>query len=139
VAESDARALAYGLDSGECLETADPSVAAAAIGPCLALSPAAPVARWTALDGFAQRRALLRGQRARGIALAIGAVLLAVVLEGILVLRAAARGRRRIRAIDASEIDVSDRETSLPVRVVLSVLVALLGFALVAAMVLRWA
>jgi hypothetical protein len=94
----------------------------------LALAAAAPIARWTALDGFPAKNAHLREKRLRGMAIAGGSILVAMALETILVMRAAGRGRA------TGELAMSPRTQSA-----VAVLVAVLGFALVTAFILRWA
>jgi hypothetical protein len=72
------------------------------------------------LDGAAQKRAGQRAKRGRGLGLALGAIAVAAVLEGILVVRAAGtRGRLGV--------------------VLAAIIVGLLGFALLAAFLTRTA
>jgi hypothetical protein len=117
VASSDDAALALGTDPTACVPPRDPRETASAVSSCLALSAIVPVRRWVALDGFALQRALSREARKRGLAVALGALAIAVVLEATLLLRAAGGSRTRTVAI--------------------SVLVGLLGFALLAAFIVR--
>ncbi len=117
VASSDDAALSLGTDREACAPPRDPRETGDAVSSCLALSSIASVPRWVALDGFAMQRALDREARARGLAVAVGALAIASVLEGMLLLRAAANSRRRTVAV--------------------AVLVALLGFALLAAFIVR--
>jgi hypothetical protein len=117
VASSDEAALALGTDRAACAPPRDPRETGGAVSACLALSAIAPVARWTALDGFAVQRALSREARAKGLAVALGALAVAILLEAALLLRAGAGGRGRT--------------------VALAVLVGLLGFALLAAFIVR--
>ncbi len=117
VASSDDAALSLGMDREACSPPRDPREAGDAVSSCLALSSIAPVPRWVALDGFVMQRALDREARARGLAVAVGAIAIASVLEGMLLLRAAANSRARTVAV--------------------AVLVALLGFALLAAFIVR--
>jgi hypothetical protein len=131
VAATDASALAFGTDRSECREPSSARDTPPSLGPCLALAAALPVARWTALDGLAKQSEGARDRRARGIAVSCGSILVGMALETILVLRAAARGRKR------REASAGDLAMSPPIRAALAVLVALLGFALIAAFVLR--
>jgi hypothetical protein len=117
VASSDEAAFAYGTDRAACAAPRDPRETASALASCLALSAITPAARWTALDGFVMQRALDRAARARGLAVALGAIAIAILLEAALLMRAAAGGRARTVAV--------------------AVLVGLLGFALLAAFIVR--
>ena len=117
VASSDEAALSLGTDPTACVPSRDPRETASAVSSCLALSAIVPVPRWVALDGFAMQRALAHEARQKGLAVALGALAIAVVLEATLLLRAAAGGRGRTVAI--------------------AVLVGLLGFALLAAFIVR--
>jgi hypothetical protein len=116
VASSDEAALALGTDVA-CAAPRDPRETASALSSCLALSTIVPAPRWMALDGFVMQRALDRDARAKGLAVALGALAIAVVLEATLLLRASAGGRARTVAV--------------------AVLVGLLGFALLAAFIVR--
>ena len=117
VASSDEAALAFGTDRAACAPPRDPRETASAVSACLALSAIAPVARWTALDGFVMQRARGREARAKGLAVALGALAIAILLEAALLLRAGVGGRGRTVAV--------------------AVLVGLLGFALLAAFIVR--
>lgn len=127
VAPTDDAALALGaqanpgaVGAGACTPPRDPRESTGAVATCLALAPFAPVPRWTALDGFARERALDGAARARGLAVALGALAVAVVLEAVLLLRASFGGRaRHFRTV------------------AVAVLVGLLGFALLAAFLVR--
>jgi|HubBroStandDraft_1064217.scaffolds.fasta_scaffold02364_2 hypothetical protein len=150
VAASDPSALKLGTDRTECAASAGADSASHALGPCLALAAAVPIARWTALDGFSAKNAHLREKRLRGMAIAAGSILVAMGLETLLVLRAAARGRRR-RPNDVGgaedpahdgpigESATAELTMSPPYQSAVAVLVAVLGFALVTAFILRWA
>ncbi len=117
VASSDEAAFAYGTERAACAPPNDPRETASALSSCLTLSAITPAARWTALDGFVMQRALDRAARARGLAVALGAIAIAILLEAALLMRAAAGGRARTVAV--------------------AVLVGLLGFALLAAFIVR--
>jgi hypothetical protein len=119
VAASDEAALGFGPDADACIPPRDPRETSSAVSACLALTVARPVPRWIALDGFAAQRALDRDARMRGLAVALGAIAVAILLEGTLILRSARGrgGRRRTVAV--------------------AVLVGLLGFALLAAFIVR--
>lgn len=138
VAATDDEALKTGLSPEGCAST-DPREAKRATGPCLALAWAGPFPRWTALEGFGAVRARDAANRARGMAIAVGSVVIAAALETLLIALAVAESRRRLRASheaageDASKLTA--RFTAL--RIAIGLLVALLGFGLVLALVLR--
>jgi hypothetical protein len=90
------------------------------------------------LDGFSEKNRKLRDKRLRGMTIAWGSILVAMALESLLILRAAARGRRR-RPSPEGESHEEVLAMSRPLEGVVAVLVALLGFAVIAAFVLRWA
>jgi hypothetical protein len=124
VALSDEAALAFGTEREACAPPRDVRETRSALGPCLALSAIVPAARWTAIDGFVAQRALDRDARSKGLAVALGALAIAIALEALLLLRAAAgggagRGNGRARTV------------------AVAVLVGLLGFALLAAFIVR--
>ncbi len=138
VAPTDAAALAFGTDPGVCLPPADVRESSRALSACLALSAALPIERWVALDGFSSKSARDHTRRASGLRIALGAILVAVLLEVALLLRAAAASRARFPL----EGDDDAARSVSPARwwgVVVAVLVALLGFALLAAFVVRLA
>ncbi len=150
VAANDPSALQLGTDRTGCAASAGASSASHALGPCLALAAAVPIARWTALDGFSAKNAHLREKRLRGMAIAGGSILVATALETLLVLRAAARGRRRrpndvgnvadgSNDGDIGESAAGELTMSPPYQSAVAILVAVLGFALVTAFILRWA
>jgi hypothetical protein len=112
-----ATAAATASDRDVCAPPRDPREAPGAVDACLALAPIAPVTRWTALDGFVLQRTLDHEARQKGLAVGLGALAVAVALEAILLLRAAVGGRVRTVAV--------------------AVLVGLLGFALLAAFIVR--
>ena len=135
VAPNDEAALSFGTDPLGCAAPGDPRELPAALASCLALARAAPVARWTALDGSSMQQARDRARRSRGLAVAVGAVVLAALLELMLLLRAAAASRQRLRA----EVDPDGAPSALARAwsVGAALLVALLGFALLAAFLTR--
>ncbi|HZU82658.1 MAG TPA: hypothetical protein VE987_07070 [Polyangiaceae bacterium] len=138
VAASDAAALAFGTDPGECAAPREPGSAARAVATCLALAGATPVPRWTALDGFAAERARDARRRASGTRVALTAIGCAVLLETALVLRAVLDARARLRAAaDAGALGAADGGLRRATSVAVALLVALLGFALLAAFVVR--
>ncbi len=146
VAGSDAAALLLGTDSAECVTSSAASPASRDLGPCLALTAIAPIARWTALDGFLPKNARLRQKHSRGVAVAVGAMVVAMALEALLMFRAAGRGRGQPTPLgddrdagDPGAPVTDDLAVSTPFRSAMAILIALLGFALVTAFVLRWA
>jgi hypothetical protein len=138
VAQDDEAALALGPDPSACTpgDSRDGSRVTAS---CLALAVATPVARWTALEGFSMNHAHDALRRARGLAVALGALFAAVVLEVVLLLRMAASTRARFAD------DLRDPDASVPAgagrgwSVAVALLVTLLGFALLAAFLVRLA
>jgi hypothetical protein len=142
VAANDQTAARFGTDPAECAAPADADGPSRALGPCLAVAAALPVARWTALDGFSEKNGKLRDKRRRGMAIAGSGALVAMALEALLVFRAAARGRRlrQVRNVaEPGERPQAELTLSPPLLSTIALLIALLGFALVAAFVLRWA
>ena len=135
VAANDDAALAFGTNPAECVPPADPRSTARALSICLALAAPIPVPRWVALDGFEMEHARDAEKRTRGLAVALGAILLAVVLETVILLRAAVLSRARVRALAEAQTSspVIGRAWSLGV----ALLVATLGFLLLAAFLVR--
>jgi hypothetical protein len=137
VAESDEAALAFGTDHDACAPPADIRETSRVLSACLALVAPAPVPRWTALDGFAFQRDRDARRRAHGLTIALGAIAIAVVLEVLLLLRTATASRARLRAASA-ESDAGDAlRTGRVWGIVVSLLVAMLGFALLGAFLVR--
>jgi hypothetical protein len=131
VARTDGEALALGTDDAACALPRDVRETSRAVGTCLALAVAAPVARWIALDGFAAQRARDAARRSRGLGVALGGVAAAVLLEVAILLRAAAASGAAVTA-----------EGGIPVErrgfgVAVALLTGLLGFALLAAFLVR--
>jgi hypothetical protein len=92
-----------------------------------------------ALDGFSSQTARDLGRRASGLRIALGAIFVAVLLEMALLLRVVAASRARF-PVDAEDDDAARRIA--PARwlgVLIALLVALLGFALLAAFLVRLA
>jgi hypothetical protein len=119
VASSDESALAFRRDAEGCGARRDVRDAEEALWPCLALAHPAPAPRRVLLDGVTAQRALAAGKRARGLAVALGAIFVAALLEAALLARSSARARGRIGSL------------------VVATLVALLGFALLASFLAR--
>jgi hypothetical protein len=137
VASTDEAALAFGTDAATCATPADPRDAPRVLSTCLAIAAATPVPRWTALDGLATQHALDGAKRSRGLALALAGILLAVLLEAILLLRAAAASRARLREASVEPGEGGGRLTGRGSAVGVALLVALMGFALLAAFLAR--
>jgi hypothetical protein len=129
VASSDAEALEARTDLEACSTPLDPRELSSAVSSCLALAATTPAPRWRALDGFERVRVIERGARAKGLAVALGAIVVAMLLEAVLLLRAAA-------ARDASNASTWAPE-SVVGRTAVAILVGLLGFALLAAFIFR--
>jgi hypothetical protein len=151
VASTDDAAMAFGTDAPTCAPPADPRETATALGACLALSATHPVRRWVAIDGFAAQRAVDRRARAQGLVVALGAIALAILLEGALLVRAASRAGHAVRLADepddgdpenradrAGRAERAKRDRVRPLlTVAVAVLVGLLGLTLLAAFILR--
>ena len=135
VASRDEAAFAFGEDAAECVPPSDSRETSRALPVCLAMTAAAPVPRWVALDGFSLERAKAAHARLLGLAIALGAILVAVLLEGTLILRAAASSRARLSAVRA--VSKRDETIARASGVAVALFVALLGFALFAAFVVR--
>ncbi len=129
VASTDEAALAFGTDREACVPPPDPRETSNALSSCLALSSMPPVPRGLALDGFARAREVDREARAKGRAIAVGALVAAMLLEAVLLFRAATA-----RAVGAAPTSPSAERFA---RVAVAVLVGLLGFALLAAFIAR--
>ena len=133
VAESDAQACAFGVapcDCGPAIEAASNDLVS-----CLATAPVRPVARWVALDGFAAKQARTATERSRGLAIAVGALIVAALIEAAVLLRAAVVSRVRM-GFAAGSIAGSER-ASRALGVAIALLVAVLGFALLAAFLVQ--
>jgi hypothetical protein len=128
VAATDDDAFTFGTDRDACRPPSDSRETATALSACLALSSVTPTPRWRALDGFARAHALDRERRAKGRAIALSAILTAMLLEAMLLVRAAA-GRTPFAA-------TGSRAERLA-RVTVAVLVGILGLALLAAVMAR--
>jgi hypothetical protein len=137
VARSDDAALGLGTDVQACTGPADAVDAERTLGRCLALSARTPVERWLALDGFAGIRARDAVTRARGLRIALGGLLVAALLEAALLLGGAARARVRLDEEGRGNGTAGGMAASRAWTVTVTVLVALLGFALLAAFLSR--
>ena len=137
VADSDEAALAFGTDHDACVAPADIRETSRVLSACLALVAPAPVARWTALDGFAFQGARNARRHALGLSIALGAIVIAVILECLLLFRAVINSRARLRAASAENGDGEGLPTGRVWGIVVSVLVAMLGFALLGAFLIR--
>jgi hypothetical protein len=143
VAASDEAALAFGTDRETCAPPADPREAGRVVSTCLALAGATPVPRWTALDGVAMQRAHDAARRRRGLAIALGAILVAALLEGLLLLKASRSARASLRDALDGEGEGSEgaggpgRGVGRAWTVAIALLVAMMGFALMAAFLAR--
>ncbi len=137
VAESDEAALAFGTDHDACVAPTDIRETSRVLQACLAIVAPAPVSRWTALDGFAFQRARDARRRAQGLSIALSAIALAVILEVVLLLRLVAASRARLRAVSAERDAGNALRTGRVWGIVVALLVAMLGFALLGAFLVR--
>ncbi len=110
---------------------------ACAVNAYLALHPAGGFHRATVLDGFTSRTDTNGERRKRGLAIGLGSLAVAAVLELLLLVRSARRGR--ILAPDAiaglDETAALTKQSSAG-SLVIGLLLAVLGFALLAALLL---
>jgi len=139
VAASDEAALAFGPSPDECTPSRDPRDGSRAVASCLALAAATPVRRWTAVEGFSMHRAGDARRRARGLAIGVGALLIAALLETVLLMRTAATARARLAAAPDAPEGAATAEASRRWSVAVTLLVMLLGFALLGAFLVRLA
>jgi hypothetical protein len=133
VARTDEEALSFGHDPDACTLPHDGRETGRAVDTCLAMATASPVARWIALDGFAAARIRDAERHARGLAVALGGVAVAVLLEAALLLRSA--GAAQVSegdSVPGARLD-GPRRWSIAV----ALLTGLLGFALLAAFLVR--
>jgi hypothetical protein len=137
VAATDEAALAFGTDRDTCTPPADSRETGRVVSECLALAGATPVPRWTALEGFTMQHARDAAKRSRGLALALWAILIAVILEALLLLKASATSRARLRAAEKEGGAGSGRLVGRGWTVGIALLVAMMGFALMAAFLAR--
>jgi hypothetical protein len=140
VASSDEQALAYGTDRAECAPPHDPRELARALSSCAALVRPTSVPRATVLDGFAAQHAQRARRRARGMALSLGAIAIAMILETVLLLRTARRARMRLNAAASEEElvgELGDERAGRAGKLGIALLVAMLGFVLLAAFLVR--
>jgi hypothetical protein len=136
VAASDEAALAFGRDTSECTPPGDIRAAGRALSVCLALAPAPLTPRWVALEGFSERHKRESAKQSKGVAIALVAIVSGAILEALLLVRAATRSRARLRAVEnaeGAEADIVARGWGA----LMVVLVAMMGFALLAAFVAR--
>jgi hypothetical protein len=101
--------------------------AACDVGAALAMSTAAGFPRTLVLDGFAGRREQARERRRLGSAIGLSALVVAAALEALLLLRAARKG---------AELAPSLVRRAPAGSVAIALLAGLLGFALLAALLL---
>jgi hypothetical protein len=112
---------------------------ACSIGPWLARRPATGFARWLAVDGMAVRGASNRAYHRLGLFIGLVSLLAAAILE-VLLLTAASREARAVMLLadlDEPEAD-RDQVTARPPggNLAIALLVAMLGFALLAALMI---
>jgi hypothetical protein len=141
VAATDEAALAYGTDREACTPAGDRLEVARVVAGCLALAAATPAPRAVALDGFVAQHARDAGRRAAGLSVALGALLVAVLLETVLVLRAsrptAPAAATASALLDEGPAPARTKRLMRATAVTVSLSVALLGFALLAAFLIR--
>jgi hypothetical protein len=110
----------------------------ASLGPRLAALAPPRFSRFVALNGLPGKRRADGARHRRGLVIALGALGLAAALESLLILRAVARSKRLLaRLSDVLEEDVAIEPRFSAMSVLIGLLVALLGFAVLAAL-LTW-
>jgi hypothetical protein len=118
-----------------------PSGGDSAGSPALRLATLAPprFARSLVLDGLPGKRAADGGRRRLGLGLAFGSLLSAAILETLLILRVVRRSGRELAALagEAHEAEARLENRFNAASVVVGILIAVLGFALLAAL-LTW-
>ncbi len=117
------------------VDTKDPC----SIGPWLLQHGATPLARWTALDGLPARHANNRKRHAAGLAIALVALATAVVLEVLLLTAAAREAREAMAAVTAASAEQTGEamtKRSPGGSLAVALLLVVLGFALLAVLVL---
>ncbi len=118
---------------GEGLDTRD----LCKVGPYLAKHPAAGVRRWIALDGLPARSSQNRFRHNLGMAIAMISLLAAAILETILLVAASREARITLQLAELEEEDrPAEAVTAKPPggNLAIALLVAILGFALLAAL-----
>jgi hypothetical protein len=136
VADSDAAAVALPGAPAACRVSGDAPDLDHVLSWCLALQPPHAITTWPALDGFPIKHGVEAQRRLQGFLVAIGSLAVAAVLETLLILGAVGAERRKMRA--AADLEAT-RQRGARARVAVGLLVALLGFALIAMLVLRGA
>ena len=117
---------------------ADPAVDRTSLGFSLTHSPQPHFSRFVVLDGVPAKRRADGSRHRRGLAIALGALGVAAALETLLVLRAVVRSKRLLALSDVIDEDSGAIEPPVnALSVGIGLLVALLGFALLAAL-LSW-
>jgi hypothetical protein len=109
------------------------------LGPKLSSLAPYRFSRFIALDGLPSARKADGGRHRRGLFLAFGSLAIAAALETLLILRGVERARRELARVAAM---LEEKESAIERRfsaasVVIGLLLALLGFALLAAL-LTW-
>jgi hypothetical protein len=134
VAGTDAEAVALPQAPAACRVAADAPDLDRVVGWCLAMEAPHAIAKWPTLDGFPLEHGVAAQRRLQGFLVAVGSLAVAAVLETLLILGAVGAERRRMRA--SADLDAT-RQRGTAARVAVGLLVALLGFALIAMLVLR--
>jgi hypothetical protein len=137
VAKDAVSALGYGTEPSVCVAPGDVRDAPRVASVCLSLAAPTPLTRWVAVDGFGWKRERDAAQRARGVLIAGGAIVLAVLLETVLLLRMAAMARAQLKAAERSEEAGGSRLVVKGWNVAAAILLAMMGFALLGAFLVR--
>ena len=137
-----ALARPFWVEPGAGGASADPAPRSpCALGAHLATHPAAAFHRWLALDGFKGREDANARSHRIGLGLAMGSLAVAAVLELLLILAGTQRTRDDLQRA-ARDLDDRDAGASMTTRtstgsIAIGVLIALLGFGLLASL-LMW-
>jgi hypothetical protein len=132
VARSDDDALRLEGDLAECAPPRDRGEVRRVLEICRALVAPTPVPRWTAVDGFPALYARRTAARTRGLVVALAGVGVGSLLEIVLLIRAS-------RGMPSFAVSPGPQAAGRPFAIALAILVALLGFVLLTAFLLRLA
>jgi hypothetical protein len=133
VAATDAAALALGPDGSPACDAAGGEVA-----PCAAMTAPAASPRWTALDGFVARRDADAAVHRRARLVAVLALAAAALLESIFIVLVFQEAHRRARRAEAASPEMAKARARPPVLLLAaSLAVTLVGFGVMAALVMR--
>jgi hypothetical protein len=107
------------------------------VGPWLARHPASGFPRWIALDGMPARSAGNRGKHRLGLLIGVVALLAAGILETLLLVAASREARIALQLAELDDDATGEKVTARPPGggLAIAICVAMLGFALLAALI----